>query len=155
VANIPKVTDQQLQEAVETSISYRQVLLKCGVKPAGGSQSHYKRRIKRLGFNIEHFLGQGHGLGKKSPIRKGWQDILVLRKDCDIRSKANQLRRALVEFGVEYKCSKCGQKPDWLGSPLTLDVDHINQNWLDDRKENLRFLCPNCHSQYSRNLLGS
>ena len=38
---------------------------------------------------------------------------------------------------------------------LTLDVDHINENWLDDRLENLRFLCPNCHSQFSRKLLGN
>lgn len=38
-----------------------------------------------------------------------------------------------------------------MGRSLTLDVDHKNNNWLDDRLENLQFLCPNCHSQKSRN----
>ena len=67
------------------------------------------------------------------------------------RAKRVQLKRAMIESGVEEKCSKCGQPPTWLGSELTLDIDHINENWLDDRIENLRFLCPNCHSQFSRN----
>ena len=64
------------------------------------------------------------------------------------------LRRALIEKGVEYCCSKCGQGPEWLGHPLTLDVDHIDGDWSDSQLNNLRFLCPNCHSQFSRGLIG-
>lgn len=148
-----KITDDQLREAVASSTSYRQVLLKCGLRPAGGSQSHYKRRINKLGINTDHFLGQRASLGNVSPTRKTAEEILILRKEGG-RAKAAQLRRAMLESGFEYICGKCRQLPEWFGNPLTLDVDHINENWLDDRLENLRFLCPNCHSQFSRNLLG-
>lgn len=32
------------------------------------------------------------------------------------------------------------------GKALTLEIDHINGDWSDDRAENLRLLCPNCHA---------
>ncbi|WP_269453073.1 HNH endonuclease signature motif containing protein [Yinghuangia sp. ASG 101] len=58
-----------------------------------------------------------------------------------------RLRRALAEIGREYKCTTCGIRGTWNGQPITLAVDHINGDWRDHRAENLRYLCPNCHSQ--------
>ncbi|MFB7466307.1 hypothetical protein ACFCZ1_22930 [Streptomyces sp. NPDC056224] len=40
----------------------------------------------------------------------------------------------------------CGTPPDWLGLPMTLEIDHVNGDWSDDRRENLHLLCPNCHA---------
>ena len=55
--------------------------------------------------------------------------------------------RLLKEHLLEYKCGICGNKGEWNGFPLTLQLDHINGIHTDHRLENLRFLCPNCHSQ--------
>lgn len=146
-----RYSDEQLQAASAMCHSMAGVLRTLGVKPSGGSNSHYKRRIEAAGIDISHFTGQGHNKGKVSNQRRNASSVLVLRTE-GARAKSSQLVRALLEAGIEHACTKCRQGPEWYGNPLTLDVDHINENWLDDRLENLRFLCPNCHSQYSRKL---
>lgn len=62
-------------------------------------------------------------------------------------------RRILSDNLIPYKCKICGNDGEYNGKPLTLQLDHINGINNDNRLENLRWLCPNCHSQtetYSR-----
>jgi HNH endonuclease. len=151
---LARTTDEQLATIVSNSTCIYDVLRALGVKIAGGSHSHYSARIKKLGLDTSHFTGQASNKGKKFPDKMTKAaDVLVLRESGN-RQKSHLLVRSMIEMGVSHICSKCGVPPEWLGNPLTLDVDHINENWLDDRLENLRFLCPNCHSQFSRGLLG-
>lgn len=148
-----KITDEMLTTAVAGSESFMQVLRKLGIKEAGGSHSHYKRRVGLIGLDTSHFTGQASNKGKVMLTRRTAADVLILRADGG-RAKAHQLVRSLLAVGRKHECSECNQGPEWRGNPLTLDVDHINEDWLDDRAENLRFLCPNCHSQFSRRLIG-
>lgn len=55
--------------------------------------------------------------------------------------------RVLEDDLLPYKCSRCGLGDEWLGDSLSLQLDHINGNRDDNRLENLRWLCPNCHTQ--------
>ncbi len=48
---------------------------------------------------------------------------------------------------IPYKCQCCDNEGEWLGKPISLHLDHINGVNNDNRLVNLRFLCPNCHSQ--------
>ena len=46
----------------------------------------------------------------------------------------------------DYQCSECGIS-EWNHKPLTLQIDHIDGNHKNNVIENLRWLCPNCHTQ--------
>lgn len=119
-----------------------------GLRPAGGNHSHISRRIAEYGLDTTHFLGQlaNQGPNHKSVPKSSWQAVLVKRV-FGRRQKSCRLRRALIEMGRPYVCEDCNSGASWNGKTLMLQVDHINRNWLDDSPENIRFLCPNCHSQ--------
>jgi 5-methylcytosine-specific restriction endonuclease McrA len=62
-------------------------------------------------------------------------------------SSRKAIKARLLEAGLlQNVCQGCGLT-EWLGKPLTMHIDHINGKPNDHRIENLRMLCPNCHSQ--------
>ena len=139
-------TDDDLRAAVAVSSSYAGVLRVLGIPLNGGSHAYLARRIRAAGYDISHFLGQAHNRGKSAPQLTP-AEILVVRPKGSHRVHAHVLRRAMVASGVDERCLLCGLDGSWQGNPLRLVVDHINGDWLDNRLENLRFLCPNCHAQ--------
>jgi len=63
------------------------------------------------------------------------------------RRSRGHLKVRLFSAGLkEARCEGCGIE-DWLGAPLSLCLHHVNGDNQDNRLENLRILCPNCHSQ--------
>jgi hypothetical protein len=63
------------------------------------------------------------------------------------RTNRTHLKQRLLAEGLkENRCERCGIE-SWLGEPLSMALHHVNGEGLDNRLENLVFLCPNCHAQ--------
>lgn len=140
-----KYTEEQFINAVKNNYSVAAVLSELGLKPAGGNYKYFYYRVKVLNLDTSHFKGRSHLKGKTH----NWSNIKPLSEILVKDSMFNNyhLRKRLLKEGLlKYVCSICGIS-EWLESPLSLHLDHINGVNNDNRLENLRLLCPNCHSQ--------
>ena len=140
-----KWTKDELKKAITTSYSYRQVLSKIRLREAGGNYTQLKRYIKEFNFDTKHFKGQAwnkgfRGIGKpRIPTQK------ILVRDSDFQSY--KLKRRLFREHLKPQCcEKCGWAQKTVDGYLPLELHHLNGDRRDNRLENLRILCPNCHS---------
>lgn len=142
-------SEEELRIAIKNSISFHAAQLKLGLCGVGAGYKPFRRIINILGIDTSHFLGCGHLKGKKHNWNKKYElsDILIENSTFEYSSK---LKKKLLSAGLlTYECSNinCNVTNSWLEQPLVLQLDHINGINNDNRIENLRLLCPNCHSQ--------
>lgn len=102
-----------------------------------------KKRCNELNIDTSH-LGNRSGNGGVI-IKQSLDEILV--KNSTYQNMGSLKRRLINEKKLDYVCALCGNTGEWNDKELVLQLDHINGDHKDNRIENLRFLCPNCHSQ--------
>ena len=144
---IYKLSDEQFVELLKKSSTISEVLFKLGYTVKGNSwgYSQVKRRMDDLNLDYSIFKGKSSVIktSRLNNVKK--EDIL--KENC--KHQRTVLRRYVIKNNlIPYKCAICGCT-EWQGKTLSLELDHINGINNDNRLENLRFLCPNCHSQTS------
>ncbi|MFE3493572.1 HNH endonuclease signature motif containing protein [Streptomyces sp. NPDC059175] len=140
------VPEGALRAAVGPAVSYADVVRALGLEMNHTNHRRVRRWIAELRLDTSHFTRRPWGSVRTGAPRAVAADVLVVLPHGSPRTNRRRLHRALEEIGVPCRCASCGNPGEWLGRPITLQIDHVNGDWLDNRAENLRYLCPNCHA---------
>ena len=126
---------EEISEIVQTSYSNREVARKLGYAvDGGGTMASLKKMYLELELDTSHFKGQGWN--------KENFDYSRFRYGNNIKT-ANALNALIALRG--HRCECCGLT-EWLDNPISLEVHHEDGDSLNNTLENLKLLCPNCHS---------
>ena len=141
-------TSDQLREAVATSRIVAEVIRKLGLVAAGGNYDQVQRSIRDLGLDTSHMTGRGWNKGGEfRPYKeRSLEQVLVAGQ----WTASHKLKKRLFRAGLKAPaCELCGWCKSASDGRIPVELDHINGDRFDNRLENLRILCPNCHSLQS------
>lgn len=129
-----------LKLAIEKSHSYSEVLRYFGKNISSKSMNVLRRWITKHGLDDS---GLKQWMSNKVRAKR-LAEYLVLGSTIS----SSDLKRKLYAAGLKKEvCEECNQLPEWNGKKLVLQLDHVNGNNRDNRIENVKILCPNCHTQ--------
>jgi Zn finger protein HypA/HybF involved in hydrogenase expression len=135
---IQKVGKEKMSEIVKQSTSIAEVFREIGLSISSDAYQLFRKEMKNMNIDISHFVSKG--IMKRNNIK---EEFVINSNAPNAGIKNYILKNSLIE----YKCNICNLEPKWNNKVLILQLDHINGINNDNRLSNLRFLCPNCHSQ--------
>lgn len=150
-----KYTKELIESLVKKHVNVTAILEELGLVTRGGNYNTIRRKIVKYDLDTSHFTGKGWSKGltaeTSETVRKLMEHNTIHKPETslveNIKLASQTLHRLVEKTNMEKKCVSCGLETEWQGRPISLHLDHINGKNTDNRLENLRYLCPNCHSQ--------
>lgn len=136
------MSSESIMKAVSDSISLKAAMRLLGLRVSGSTSQRFKDKVVSLGLDTSHFRHANTGVSPRNI-----KSAVSVFEERNGRARTPQLRRALKEHGLPYLCAECRQGPIWNGKLLVLQVDHKDGDRRNNDVSNLRWLCPNCHTQ--------
>ncbi|MEY9965803.1 hypothetical protein ABIA33_003853 [Streptacidiphilus sp. MAP12-16] len=140
------ISRDELTRAVASNRSISGVMRELRLPDSTTARRRIKHGIGQFNLDTSHFTGRAYSRGLIIGPRRKPEDLLVKLSAGSRRPKGEQLRNMLISIGWEEICAECGTGPEWRGRLMTLELDHIDGDWLNNTPSNLRLLCPNCHA---------
>ncbi len=140
--NVPR---EELESAIENSFSFSDLAKKMGV--SYNCINTLEKIASSFSISTEHFKTKAEILkeaGQKRSIKP--KEYLVTGRSFNTTRQKDSLINAGL---LKEECAECGLGPEWQGKHIALHLDHIDGDRLNNTLDNLRILCPNCHSQTS------
>lgn len=135
---------ERMVEALKGAKSKSDVLRNMGISTFPGNFRTLNKYAIKYNIELPVFIKTGDKKMGEKP-KKIKNDKLFCENS--LHSSTPVKKRILKENLIKYECEKCKNKGFWQNEKLSLQLDHINGINNDHRLENLRYLCPNCHSQ--------
>lgn len=134
---------EELLAAVAGARSLAEILRRLGCASSTSGYRNLQERLRQEDIDAAALAGRAWRAGRQERSRTSLEQLLVVGRRVD----GPHLKRRLLREGIlDAACAACGIV-DWCGRPAPLELDHINGDRRDNRLENLRLLCPNCHAQ--------
>lgn len=132
--------------AVAAAIASSRTVAEAIRRLGGDVKTHTRRRLRAVieehQIDTSHMLGQGWARGRRFPQNRVPVAEMFEREHVT----SSEMRKKLIAEGYkDHRCEGCGHT-QWEGQPIPLELDHIDGDRTNNRLENLRLLCPNCHA---------
>ena len=139
--------EQLLRTTAASCCSIVEVMRSLGVTANNGNTGTLKAKCRQYGIDLPT-TGASLAGSRTGKMRRRTVEGTFIHGSKIVNGVV--LKRMMIEhFNIKDQCviEECGQLPWRLGKPLTLQVDHVDGDRFNNSIENLRILCPDCHSQ--------